>query len=229
MENNIKLYKCYKGTCSKCLNEENPYITEDEYNELLDVDGKLQCPEGHLDCGIQELKPEDYPKPPLNIKKLLIIGSVLLAIVIIVGGGYSYFNHQKNKVKTVASAIEIGISEIESIKKTNEEKEVNTPIEKPVIKNEKSEGDIKANSKQKIIKTINFPFGYYKGETVNGLMHGIGTLYFTQSQIISSKDPKKRMAESGDNVNGTWYKGYLDQGKWYSKSGEIKGVINIGH
>lgn len=81
----------------------------------------------------------------------------------------------------------------------------------------------------KISKTLKFDFGYYKGDVVNNLMHGYGTLYFTQDQLISSKDPKKRIAEAGDYISGTWFQGYLDQGQWFSKSGEQKGHIIIGH
>ena len=81
----------------------------------------------------------------------------------------------------------------------------------------------------KTTKTLRFDFGYYKGDVVNNLMHGFGTLYFEQGKLISSKDPKKRFAEAGDFISGTWFEGYLDQGKWFNKSGEQKGHIIIGH
>lgn len=111
MSDNIKLYKCYKGTCSKCLNEEDPYITADEYKELLDADGKVQCPEGHLDCGIQELKPEDYPKPPKDNKKLFIIGGGILVVVLLIAGvvfmfsGKSKYDKAAGSMKSVGNAV----------------------------------------------------------------------------------------------------------------------------
>lgn len=97
MENKIKLYKCYKATCNKCLNEENPYITEDEYNELLDADGKIRCPEGHTECGIQELTPEDYANlnPPKDKKKYILIGGGLLVLVLIIGTAIFFTSKSK--------------------------------------------------------------------------------------------------------------------------------------
>lgn len=96
MGDNVKLYKCYKGTCSKCLNEENPYFTEDEYKAFLDTEGKIQCPEGNLECGIQELKPEDYPKPPRDNKKLFIIAGGILGVLLIVAAIF-LFTGKSNK------------------------------------------------------------------------------------------------------------------------------------
>jgi len=77
MEPNNKLYKCYKPGCNKADDSANPYLTQSEYDELL-VEGKLICPESHEVCGIQELKPEDYPKKPKDNKKLfLVVASIL--------------------------------------------------------------------------------------------------------------------------------------------------------
>lgn len=107
--------------------------------------------------------------------------------------------------------------------------ETNTQEEKVKKENPKNEVSAKAVDKKQSNYTIKFSFGYYKGETLNGKMHGYGTLYFTQQQIISTKDPKNRVAEQGDYISGTFYNGFLDQGKWYSKTGEQKGHIIIGH
>lgn len=104
MSDAIKLYKCIKGTCSKCLNEENPYITEDEYKDLLDADGKIQCPEGHLECGIQEVNPNDLPKPKTQIDKKLVFigGGVLLVLLIGIGSYFLFVNKSKAKDNAVS-------------------------------------------------------------------------------------------------------------------------------
>lgn len=124
MSNTMKLYKCYKGTCGKCLDEENPYITEDEYKDLLDADGKIQCPEGHLECGIQELRTEDLPKPPTdNKKRLKVFGGIALLILLLGGGGYAYYWYSKVKttVDTVKTTIEIGTDVVEKIKESKQQ------------------------------------------------------------------------------------------------------------
>lgn len=277
MENNFKLYKCYKGTCSKCLNEENPYLTEDEYKDLLDADGKLQCPEGHLDCGIQELKPEDYPKQPKDKKKLFLLGGGILLFLFILGGVFAYINFQKNKVENVVEIAKsvIGDSTINVVENTLNEgitklleeadmfltnknydkakqayksilaldpnnqhakqslediEKTNLPpvqSEKGVEKGKSETGSVKTPAK--IAKTLKFDYGTYKGETLNGLRDGQGVMTFTERYLISPKDLKKRYAEAGDYVSGTWVEGNIVNGKLFDKNGEQKETLLIGH
>jgi hypothetical protein len=87
MSDKIKLYKCYKSSCNKCIDSENPYFTEDEYNELKTPDNKINCPEGQKECEIKELNPEDYPKPPglkINSKLIGVIAGCTLIIGVFV-------------------------------------------------------------------------------------------------------------------------------------------------
>lgn len=129
MSDTVKLYKCYKGTCSRCLSEDNPFITEDEYTDFLDIDGKLQCPEGHLDCGIQELKPEDFPKPPTDNKKKIVIAASIVGLLVLLGiGGYVYYSFSKTsetvkEVKTTANATLESSSDKEEVITNNNIKE----------------------------------------------------------------------------------------------------------
>lgn len=240
---NIKLYKCYKGTCSKCLNEENPYLTEDEYKELLDTDGKVQCPEGHLECGIQELKPEDYPKQPKNYKKLVLIGGGSLFIIIVVVAILFFFT--KSKVEQVTDAgkvVEKAITTIDNLtdeardikKDINEStntlsQEKTEPVEttaKPV--NESKTGGVSSESQKKANATVKFDYGYYEGPTVNDLPHGQGIMYFNEKHIINPKDPQKRYAEAGEYVTGVFHNGYLVNGKLFGKDKQQKEALFIG-
>jgi hypothetical protein len=68
----------------------------------------------------------------------------------------------------------------------------------------------------------------YKGEVLNGKPHGLGTLYYTQSTLISSKDIQKRMADTGDYLTGDFYEGNVVSGRLFSKNNELKEVILIG-
>ncbi|MDY0103450.1 MAG: tetratricopeptide repeat protein [Lentimicrobium sp.] len=274
MENNIKLYKCYKGTCSKCLNEENPYLTEDEYKDLLDVEGKLQCPEGHLDCGIQELKPEDYPKQPKDKKKLFLLGGGILILLLIIGGVFAYINFQKNKIKNVVEIGKavIGDDNIDKVKNTlnegvtklleeanlffknkdyekakqvyksilaidpNNQKAKQSLIEidrislPPQIDKKEDKGEkVTDPSPRREFKTLKFDYGTYKGDILNGLRDGQGVMTFTERYLISPKDLKKRYAEVGDYVSGTWVEGNIVNGKLFNKNGEQKETLLIGH
>lgn len=81
----------------------------------------------------------------------------------------------------------------------------------------------------KITKTLKFDYGTYKGETLDGLRDGQGTMFFTQKQLISPYDLKKRYAEAGDYVSGTWVEGNVVNGKLFDKNGEQKEALLIGH
>ena len=70
----------------------------------------------------------------------------------------------------------------------------------------------------------------YVGDMQNNLMHGSGTYYYANRQLISTKDPKKgRYAEAGDYLIGEWFEGYVSSGVLYDKSNNEKGRIIIGH
>jgi hypothetical protein len=95
----------------------------------------------------------------------------------------------------------------------------------PAAKETKTSG----SASGKINKTLNFSFGYYKGETLNGLRDGQGTMFFTERYLISPKDLKKRYAEAGDYVSGTWVEGNVVNGKLFNKAGEQKEALLIGY
>ena len=274
MEPNNKLYKCYKPGCNKADDSANPYLTQSEYDELL-LEGKLICPESHEICGIQELKPEDYPKKPKDNKKIFIIGAAILCFLVIIGVAFMIIGKTKSKINTGIKVIETvkGIVDSSKIKIPNAQLEVlqqlitdadllltdkdydkakqiyqkilaldpgnehvknqllvlvklSTP-QLPPPSAEKTIGD--EGVSVKISKTLNFPFGYYKGETINGLRDGQGTMFFNERSIISPKDLKKRYAEAGDYVSGTWVDGNIVNGKLFNKNGDQKETLLIGH
>ena len=72
MENQKKLYKCYKDGCTfKLQHNSTSFITQEEYDSFF-VDAKLNCPNSNPECGIQEIKPFESQKVKLpwytNIK-----------------------------------------------------------------------------------------------------------------------------------------------------------------
>lgn len=75
---------------------------------------------------------------------------------------------------------------------------------------------------------ISTPFGNYEGNIKDGKANGNGTMRFFKSCLISDRDPKKRVAESGDYVSGQFANNKLLQGEWYGKDGEQKGTIIVG-
>lgn len=246
MESPGKLYKCYKGTCNKCNDEENPFITEEEYKNLLDVDGKIRCPENHLDCGIQELKPEDYPKPPKNNKKVIMYAGIAVLVLILIVGGILMLTH-KSSPKTETPVSPIATTTDSTAKVTQppstqpEQKSETKAAAEETVKEAETKPSVKEAAKEikgKEASTSNVASGQqtktfsngdrYVGEMKNGKMNGLGTYYYAQKQQISPKDLKKRLAEAGDYLIGEFYEGNVVSGKLYNSSNSVKEIIMIG-
>lgn len=77
--------------------------------------------------------------------------------------------------------------------------------------------------------TKNLGYAVFTGKLKNGQPNDThGTMRYKQSHQIDSRDPKHRVAESGDYVIGEWVDGKLVQGIWYDSSNTVKGSIMIG-
>ena len=74
----------------------------------------------------------------------------------------------------------------------------------------------------------NLGYGTFSGPMKNGQPNGRGTLRYTSSHLIDSRDPKGRVALPGDYVIGEWKNGKLIQGVWYNSVNNSKGAIIIG-
>jgi len=232
VEHSNKLYKCYKPGCNKADDSDNPYLTQSEYDELI-VDGKLICPENHEACGIQELKPEDYPKPPKDNKKLFLIGGGILVILLIAIGGILFLNRGSKKLnKPVVENIITKVPDNNVTKAEpppKEEKSVETPKVKVKEEDPPPPPPPPPPPAPPTKGKLHFPYGDYIGDLKNGKMDGLGVLKFTERQLISKKDPKKRFAEPGDYLDGVWFEGFFVNGKMFKQDGTLKETIIIGH
>ncbi len=75
----------------------------------------------------------------------------------------------------------------------------------------------------------NLGYAVFKGTLRNGQPDDVnGRLVFKTSHVIDSRDPKGRIAESGDYVIGEFSEGHLVQGIWYGSDNQVKGSIIIG-
>jgi hypothetical protein len=239
MTNQNKLYKCYKDGCTFRLgHQDGIYLSQTEFEEY-NKDGQLNCPENNLNCGLQELKPEDYPKPagkPLNFK---LIGAIA-AGVLLIGGLVFFFSGKSSDVKTDETAappvIETPVVEAPVATPTPAEPVTETVVPKAPAPKAVEEAK-PATTKKAVInvatpkgtQTKKFPGGgKYVGEMKNGQMQGLGTFYYGQHELISPRDMKKRYAEAGDYLIGEFYEGKVVSGKLYDSNNTIKEVIMIG-
>lgn len=219
-----------KGNCinfGNCPKADRKEIIELNFTE------DFVCPECQQD--LVEIAKKTNP-----LKKMLIPGSIILVIVIIIGGGYTYFNFQKSKVKTVTEIVKEGLSSLDSMKeagssvgKQSETNDSNlNPVEKSQITPPVGVGKVIVHKTPeptvKTQKKLNLDFGDYEGETLNGLADGQGIMHFNKRQIINPNDPEKRYAEAGEYVSGVFHNGYLVNGKLFGKDKQQKAALFIG-
>lgn len=68
-------------------------------------------------------------------------------------------------------------------------------------------------------------YGTWTGGWKNGQPHGAGTLTYSTSRKIDSRDSKGRVAQPGEYIVGEWDNGHLVQGRWFKKDGTKEAVI----
>lgn len=68
-------------------------------------------------------------------------------------------------------------------------------------------------------------YGSWTGGWKNGQPHGTGTMTYSTSHTIDSRDTKGRIAQPGEYIVGEWDQGHLVQGRWFKKDGTKEAVI----
>lgn len=95
------------------------------------------------------------------------------------------------------------------------------PSEKPVAKTTPAPTTPKSTQST----SHKLSYGTWTGGMRNGKPHGTGTLTYSTSQTIDSRDPKGRVAQPGEYIVGEWDNGHLVQGRWFKKDGSKEAVI----
>lgn len=106
-------------------------------------------------------------------------------------------------------------------------------IDKPdteITQEEREAEEKKKRAEDQVVKpgTLNFEYGVYSGDTKGGKASGMGKMEYSQRTLISEYDRKKRYAEAGQYVIGSWYDNKLEFGKLYDSDGTVVGVLTIG-
>lgn len=73
--------------------------------------------------------------------------------------------------------------------------------------------------------THRLSYGSWNGKMKNGQPHGTGTMTYSTSHTIDSRDTKGRVAQPGEYIVGEWDNGHLVQGRWFKKDGTKEAVI----
>jgi len=73
--------------------------------------------------------------------------------------------------------------------------------------------------------TLSLGYATWKGTVKAGKPDGKGTMTFSSSHRIDSRDSKGRIAEAGDRVEGSYVNGHLSFGKWYKSDGTTETIM----
>lgn len=217
---------CLNDNCQKCKNKEVQQVSARK---------DFVCEE----CG----KPLRECPPPKSGPNKMVIAAIAAVIVIAVGVGcFLGFSGGDTPESTPVDSLNVQSdslsqsSDTVTVVKTDTIKQIDTvTIEKTVEKVETPKAIKTTTTTTKTSKasgsakgSINLGYAKFTGTVSGGKPNGQGTMRFTSSHVIDSRDPKGRVADAGDYVIGEWVSGKLVQGRWYGSDNNVKGSIIIG-
>ena len=216
------------GVCSKA----------NKVQIITDDDADFVC----LECG-EELQPyvEDKVPEKGKSKTPILIGVAVIVLAIIIGCVFAFTGGSNEPEVAAVDSTKVDSSAVAktdtvTIVKTDTIKKIDTvTIEKTVEKVETPKATKTTTTTTKTSKasgtakgSVNLGFAKFTGTVSGGKPNGQGTMRFTSSHVIDSRDPKGRVADAGDYVIGEWVSGKLVQGRWYGSDNNVKGSIIIG-
>lgn len=217
---------CLNDNCQKCKNKEVQQVS---------VRKDFVCEE----CG----KPLRECPPPKSGPNKMVIAAIAAVIVIAVGVGcFLGFSGGDTPESTPVDSLYLQSdslsqsSDTVTVVRTDTIKQIDTvTIEKTVEKVETPKAIKTTTTTTKTSKasgstkgSVNLGYAKFTGTVSGGKPNGQGTMRFTSSHVIDSRDPKGRVADAGDYVIGEWVSGKLVQGRWYGSDNNVKGSIIIG-
>ena len=217
---------CLNDNCQKCKNKEVQQVS---------VRKDFVCEE----CG----KPLRECPPPKSGPNKMVIAAIAAVIVIAVGVGcFLGFSGGDTPESTPVDSLNVQSdslsqsSDTVTVVRTDTIKQIDTvTIEKTVEKVETPKAIKTTTTTTKTSKasgstkgSVNLGYAKFIGTVSGGKPNGQGTMRFTSSHVIDSRDPKGRVADAGDYVIGEWVSGKLVQGRWYGSDNNVKGSIIIG-
>ena len=217
---------CLNDNCQKCKNKEVQQVS---------VRKDFVCEE----CG----KPLRECPPPKSGPNKMVIAAIAAVIVIAVGVGcFLGFSGGDTPESTPVDSLNVQSdslsqsSDTVTVVRTDTIKQIDTvTIEKTVEKVETPKTTKTTTTTTKTSKasgstkgSVNLGYAKFTGTVSGGKPNGQGTMRFTSSHVIDSRDPKGRVADAGDYVIGEWVSGKLVQGRWYGSDNNVKGSIIIG-
>lgn len=217
------------GKClgDNCINRKN--------GEIIEIPARKEfvCPE----CG----KPlRECPPPKKKNKSLFfIIGGIVIALIVAAIILFAPGTDEKRIVEdqeyAISGADSIGAEQtheeikdepVEEIRPISKEDSIETTSSSQNPENQEAvKKQIPTKVSSASAGTHQLSYGNWTGGWRNGQPHGTGTLTYTVSHLIDSRDSKGRVAQPGEYIVGEWDNGHLVQGRWFKNDGTKEAVI----
>lgn len=165
---------------------------------------------------------------------------VAVAVLLMIGVLWYYSSHNNSQSENLQPTVETEILSGKTIAKEAEDKKIISGKKDTLTKTPPAHKDISNSSMQTSPKqnnipremetknsvgTLNLGYATWNGSIKGGKPDGKGTLTFTASHKIDSRDPNGRVAEIGDRIEGTYINGHLDEGRWYKSDGSTEYIM----
>lgn len=165
----------------------------------------------------------------------LIIAAAIVLLILVSIGCYTLLN-SKEEVYTppVQEKIETEKNETQAVAITAQLEEDQKKEPKSEVKQTDPQKEVTSDpapqpqAEQATSGTLNLSYGSYTGQISSGYPNGTGRLVYNTTRQINKYDSKKRMAQPGESVQGTFVNGFFTIGKHYDASGNLIEAINVG-
>ena len=165
----------------------------------------------------------------------LIIAAAIVLMILVGIGCYTLFNskdeiyanpvQEKPEMKINEPQVVATTAQPEEVQKKETKREANLSVPQ---KKATTESTPHPQAEQATSGTLNLSYGKYTGQMFGGYPNGAGRLVYNTARQINKYDSKKRMAQPGESVQGTFVNGFFTIGKHYDASGNLIEAINVG-
>jgi len=157
-----------------------------------------------------------------NESKGLLVGIVITAIALLLGGWFIYNWKSDHVLKAQDQLGLVPPAPANTIPVTIDEAEEELVSEEASTSQEKQ----KDLTSTPLVKT--YSFGKYTGNLKNGIPEGDGKMIYTKHIQIAKHAEEPYYAENGDVFVGTWGNGDIVSGRLFDKNNNLKVVIMAG-
>lgn len=175
-----------------------------------------------------------FDEEPSQKNKKLIYGGIAVFVLIVAAVLIWYFSSYGTTQPvpvvdndTVIVTDTVPADTVTMAKPKKEERKQETPDATKATKKSEKLTPIPQKEKEQVSTngTLNLGYATWQGGIKGGKPDGDGTMTFTSTHRIDSRDPSVRTAEVGEKIKGYYANGHLVEGRWYKSDGTTEYIM----